>query len=120
MEVRLINPVGSLAMAAHGTGAAGVARIDRDHHHSGQCGFVCQQAPKLTKGPRMARTALRPSNRPPLADPGQILDGECLTGRACLRNQLFADAVVDIPLKARLTAGLLPEPPASAAGVHDL
>jgi hypothetical protein len=78
-EMGLINPVRVLAVAAHGTGAAGVARVNRHHQHTGLCRFVAQNAPKLTKGPGMARTALCPSNRNPLADLRQILDGECLT-----------------------------------------
>ncbi|MCG8353365.1 MAG: hypothetical protein MI924_36835, partial [Chloroflexales bacterium] len=116
-EMGLIDTVGFRAVAADRTGPTGVARVDR--HNTDAClgSFVGEKAPQLPKRPGVARTALRPSNRGSRADVRQILDGECLTGRACLGNQLFADAVVDILLEARLTAGILPEPPAGTAGV---
>jgi hypothetical protein len=116
-EMGLINSIGLLAMAAHGTGTAGVARVHRNDLHACLRSLVGDKAPKLAKGPGMARTALRPSNRDSLADLRQFFESECLTGRACLRNQLLADAVIHISLKARLTAGVLPKAPAGTAGV---
>ena len=116
----LFNAVRFRAMATHGTGPTGVARVDRNHPHTCLLGFVREKAPKLAKRPTLARTTLLPLNRDSRADVRQILDGECLTARACLGNQLFADAVVHILLEARLTTGVLPEPPAGAAGVRFL
>ena len=113
----LIGSVPLRTMATHRTGATGVARVNRNDPHTCLLGFVRKKAPKLAKRPTLARTALRPSNRYARADPGQILKRDCLTGRACLGNQLFADAVVDILLEARLTTGVLSQPPAGAAGV---
>ncbi|MCG8348645.1 MAG: hypothetical protein MI924_12810, partial [Chloroflexales bacterium] len=110
-KMGLFNAVRFRAMATHGTGPTGVARIDRNHPHTCLLGFVREKAPKLAKRPTLAHTALLPLNRDSRADVRQILDSACLTARACLGNQLFANAVVDIPLEARLTAGVLPEPP---------
>ncbi len=119
-EMGLIDPVAFRAVPTYGTGAARVPRIDQDHAHAGLGRLVRDTAPKLAKRPSVARTTLRPSNRPSLADPGQILQRECLTGRARLGNQFLADAVVDIPLEPRLTTGVFPEPPAGATGVRFL
>ncbi len=118
-----MGPIGSvrfLTVTTYRTGTGGIARVNRDQHHPSLSRFVRKKAPKLSKGPRVTRTALRPSNRDSLADLRQILDGECLTGRACLLHQRLADAVVDIPLESRLFSCVLAEPPAGAARVGGL
>jgi hypothetical protein len=48
---------------------------------------------------------------------GQLLKRQCLTLCLRFRNQRLADAVVHIPLEARLAAGVLSQPPASTATV---
>ena len=106
-----------VAVTTDRAGARGVARVNGDQHHPGLRGLVAQKGAKLPKGPTVAHPSLLPSNRGSLADLGQILDGECLTGHARLLDQLLADAVVHIALEPALRAGELPQTPASAARV---
>jgi hypothetical protein len=68
----------------------------------------------------VAHPSLLPSNRDSLSEVSQILYGECLTGCVRLLNKLFTDAVVYVPLEARLLANELPQAPAGTAGVGGL
>jgi hypothetical protein len=119
-EVGLIGSVSLLTMAAHCTGPAGVARIDRDDQHTHLLRLVAEKASKLPKRPTVARTSLLTPNCYSLPNSLQVFDREGLACRARLVNEPLADAVVDIPLEAAFLAGKLPQPPAGAAGVGAL
>ncbi len=118
--MRLIWPVTLLAVATHGTGTRCVARVNVDHAHARLCGFVANKRPQLPESPGVARTTLRASNRTSFPNPFQVFERECLTLRACLRNQRLADAVVRVFLKAVFSSRIPFQPPASAASVCQL
>lgn len=66
-ELSLRTAIGFLAMPAHRTGAAGVARVNRRNWHPSQLRLVADKLPQLSKGPiAMSRPLLWPSSpRPP-------------------------------------------------------
>src|SRR5262245_17305884 len=72
-KVGLICSIPFIAMTTHGTRAAGVARVDKDHAHACLLRLVADKRPQLPESPGMAHTPLPPSNRYSLTDFGQIL-----------------------------------------------
>src|SRR5436190_7720487 len=109
--------IGLLAMAAGRTGAAGVLRVHEDDGHPSRLRLVGEEGSQLSKGPGGER---RPGthevggwlSRPyPLANMRQVFQRYrplCVFGSG---DNLFADAVVNVALKARLlAAALLQEP----------
>ena len=68
----LFNAVRFRAMATHGTGPTGVARVYRHNTDARLGSFGGEKAPQAPKRPGVTRTALRPSNRDSRADLGQV------------------------------------------------
>jgi hypothetical protein len=93
-EFRLSLTVSFIDIATGGTGAARVTRIDRDHRHAVQLGFVLDKAAELEKRPAMQGCSLRPTNRYPITDTAKFLYGDSLIGVFGLSDNAFADVVV--------------------------
>lgn len=90
--------------AAARAGAAGVARVNRQHGHAVPLGFVFKKSSELVKRPITMLGSLRFSNRYPVSDTRQIFDGQSAACAFSVKNQVFTDAVVYIALVAGLSA----------------
>src|SRR5205823_13881644 len=119
-EIGLRTTIAFVTAATHGTGAAGVARVNVDHAHARELCLVADKRSQLPESPGVARTTLLASNRSSFSNALQVFERECLTLRACLMHQRLADAVVRVFLKAVLAPGILAQSPASAACVRQL
>jgi hypothetical protein len=116
-KYRLAFSVGFLAVPTGRTGAAGVAWVYEQDRNPCQRRLIGDKAAELPKGPSGVTTALDFANRcPPLANARQVFEGKRRVGAFGLQHQLFADAVVHVTAKRRLTLADLRETTASAFG----
>jgi hypothetical protein len=86
-EMGLIGPVTFIAVTAHGTGATGVGRVNRDHTHARELCFVGDKRSELPKCPNVARTTLLASNRDSFSNTLQIFERRNTTKRYESRNR---------------------------------
>jgi hypothetical protein len=93
-EFGLSLAVSFIDIATSRTSARRVARIDRDHRHAVQLGFVLDKAAELEKRPAMQCCSLRPTNRYPITDTAKFLYGDSPIGVFGLSDNAFADIVV--------------------------
>jgi hypothetical protein len=119
-EMGLIGPVAFIAKTTDCAGTGCVARVNIDYAHARKLCFVADKRSELPKSPGVARTTLLASNRSSFSNALQVFERECLTLRACLRNQRLADAVIYIFLKAVFAPSVLAQSPAGAARVCQL
>lgn len=83
-------------------GAGGVTRVNINHGHTCNQGFVFDKAIKLIKSPVSKSLSIGPSDLLPRADAFQIFKGNGSLCAFSLSNNLFTDTVVSVPLKTRL------------------
>src|SRR5262245_8492384 len=81
-------------------GATGVARVHQHDGYPRPRRFVGDVLPQLEESPRMPLVAIGPANRCPLSYPTQVFEGECLAGDEGFVDELLADTVVGVFLKA--------------------
>ncbi len=99
-----IRAVALIDGAATRASAARVARVDGDKRHAFVRGLVAQEGSQLPEGPTAKGAALRLSNRCPVADARQVLDGDSTSGVFSLPHDLLADAMVEVGGKPPLLA----------------
>lgn len=101
-ESRLIRPVSFFSMSTARTLPGAVARIDKNHGDSFTLGLVDSKPLKLKKRPRSVDVSLTLSKPYPVSDAFEVLKDKGGTGAFSVRNNFFADAVVDIAHKTSL------------------
>ena len=97
-------------MAASRAGARRVARVNRNHFHAREGGFVFEKAPQLSESPIRVLGRLRFLNRSPLANMRTFFDRNRPIRVFSLRDKLFRDTMVHIALIAALPAAKFLEP----------
>ncbi len=120
VEVGLGGTVRAGHVPAAGTGLGRVVRIDVYHGDAGQAGLVLDEGPELAEGPAVERGPLSATNRDPLADPLEVLQGECPAGALRAGHELLGDTVIDIGLKAPFLPPAEPEAPRRRPGAFGL
>src|SRR3954469_11035409 len=104
-----VGPVALVDQVATRAFTARVARIDGKQRHARSFCLVGQEGPQLGKRPTVVRAALRPSNRCPLADMGQVLDPNTTAGVFGLLHDFLADPMIEVGGEPRLFASALPQ-----------
>lgn len=110
---RSLRPaVGLLAMTAHGTGTAGVARVNRNHWHPRLSRLVADKLAQLSEGPIAVSCPLRcPFSPGPLTNTCQFFDGNRPLRAFGFGNEPLADLMVCIFLKSALPTRQLAQSP---------
>jgi len=98
-------PVGFIDITTGGTGAAGVARINRDNDHAHQSRLIGNEGPKLGKRPTMQDRSLAASGSYPFTDMRQVLQRNSLAGVVRGLYDPLRDDVIHICGKTPLFAG---------------
>ena len=115
-KLGLALAIGFLAMPTDAARPAGVARVNRHYHDSGQCRLVGQERTQLIERPARMPISLGLLNRDPVADAIEILDGDRTPGCLSFSDDLLADAMVLIAAVVRLPLANLGEPPSGTLG----
>lgn len=102
---RLTWPVGFSGVAAFGTLAAGVARVNKNHLDTREFGFVQHLVNQVGKCPAMQGSPLRPFSPYPRAYPFEVFKGYHPLRAFGVIYQGFAEAVVHVVLKTAFPAG---------------
>jgi hypothetical protein len=103
-EFSLTFAVALFGVSTYVASLRGVGRIAIHHRHSLSLRFVVNKRPQLTKSPIAVSCALlRPFNPRPRSDAFEILKGNRALRAFGFRNELLADTVIGILLKAPLT-----------------
>ena len=84
-------------VSTRGAGPGRVSRIDENNRNSSDQSFVLGKTSELIESPRMQAATLSLSNRYPGPDALKIFKSNRSFGVFGFRNQLFGDAVVDVP-----------------------
>lgn len=108
--------IGLLTVPTGGTGAARVPGINEDHRDTGRLRFVGDKGPQLPERPGRKRRSLWLSRPYPLANVRQVLQRYRALRAFSSGDDLFANLVVLMALKARLFAAALPQPPPGRLG----
>lgn len=93
------------------TRSARVAGINGDKRDTDKSRLVGQEEPQLSERPTAMRTALRLTNRYPLANAGQILNGNTALGVFSLPYDVLANAMVHVSREPRFFPPSLHEKP---------
>ena len=91
--------IGLGTMAATGTGATAVARIDRDNRHAVQLPFVGQEGSQLRKSPASHFGPLASPEPGSVADMRQILNRNAASSAFGQANELFTNNMVLVSAK---------------------
>lgn len=103
-ELGLGTAIRLLTVTTNRTGAACVARINRDNHYTLSLGLVIEKFSQLEEPPIVAPPSLRLPNRCPRANARQILDDYRTLRVFGFRNNPLTDAVVLVSLKPGLSS----------------
>jgi len=95
-EEGLRLPVGFIHRPAGRARPAGVLRVHQDHRDPRQSCFVTDEGPQLPEGPAMQRRPLAATNREPIADAREVLQGNRPTGVFRGGDEGLADAMVGV------------------------
>ena len=106
-ELTLTLSIGFVHLAAVGTGAAGVARVDHDPWHPCPLRFVVDKLAELKERPTVQSRFLGAPNRNSRANTRQIFQSNCPLSALRFSDYLFAEAVVGIFRKTPFLTGEL-------------
>ena len=96
-KIACVRAIALIDVPTHRAGAAGVARIYRDHHDAGQLCLVGDERPQLLEGPGMQHHALlQAPNCYPRANMRQILDGNMACGAFGRGHYLLAQDMIGV------------------------
>lgn len=96
-------------MATTRAGSTRVLWIHKSNRNACQFSLVLDEAPKLTKAPRMLDTPLVLVNRYPTADTFEVFKGNPAVGVFSFRNQQLGNNVVRVSCEKRLFGAPFPE-----------
>lgn len=103
----MISAIRLLTMATLTARAAGIPRVYQMQRHASPGGFVGEELAQLEEGPGMPLVALFVANRYPFSNPTQVFESQCLARDESFEYQGLRDTVIDVFLKAALTARIL-------------
>jgi hypothetical protein len=92
----LRRAVGFIDVTIGGASAAGVPRVNQEYRNTGTFDFVGHESAKLVEHPTVQGCPLRATNRNPLPNTLQILQGNSSICVFRFGNQLFTDAVIGV------------------------
>ena len=91
-------------MPTSGTCARSIPRIDKNHQDTGKNSLVLDEGAKLMERPGMMDTTLSLANRDPVTDSLEFFKSDTAPGAFGLRDQSFADRMVDVRGKTEFLA----------------
>lgn len=107
LKDRLRRPVGLRDVPALGTLLARIARVNKEHGHSGSLRLILNKGAQLRERPARELSTLLPSSPHPRTYPRQIFQGYRPPRAFGKLNKLFADHMVRVGCEATLFAGKL-------------
>lgn len=115
-ELGLRRPVASIHARAGGAGPTRVTRINSHQPKFGIGALVREEHAQLVEGPGRQCRSLCLANRDPGSDVGQFFDRNSAPGAFGSSDDFFTDAVIQMPLKARLPSAAFSEQAPCSSG----